>query len=332
MLHHRLVLPLLLAAVRVAIGSADPVSRHRSLQQQINGTNVAVDDSCSESPFIWLIRKQGGSNGAAPLGFAVGILENLPEEQLVSDGAWQSIKDVANDSCAVYGESIFTAGCLFGFSNDIYENSATVNDIPDPDLRERYVQRLRQIAVDHIGDDVTGWVERLSSRPLWGVFEILALDNTPEVRESSLPPLFTLTLEDDAPQWATAVLDLGTLKGQLETREESCDWWDEEYVLLREELLQDYDAEWADRLELALTAGYSSLAQQYKCGDLEGIENTFANNHNTVPAHILDQTYNCKYCTSTATKNGSYSFVYVGHQLTGYLTHSFLFATLSCTL
>lgn len=205
------------------------------------------------------------------VGFAIGTI-HLPPKAVLTDKAWSSILNALDDSCSVYGEinvndpqivAEITQKCTLNGA------SATVTDIPDEELKDKYLLKIDEISKDvGAGGDELDFIQLLGSVPIGTLLALLSFYNTPEYKDLYFNAVRTGTPVDFLD---VDILELGRPAGGLEEVETQC-------KLLREShltpgaLVTDFDAVWKPYLELSLEASLSPLIQSYKCGDLKKME------------------------------------------------------------
>ena len=267
----------------------------RHLQSNTNTTSL----SCSEDPFLWMIQKDTSNNsnstadaGVETVGFAVGTF-HVPREIVLSDAAWTSLSSATEDSCAVYGEVDLTnpqileevTACTLALQSG---DSATVNDIPDPELQDQYKSILLEIARDYgpLGSNPQLVAEQLSqSVSLDVVIQMIQAYNTPQYNDMFFPAAFA---GQDLDFLYKDLLELGRPSGGIEEVETECKLV-EMMAPDKTEFTQNFDSLWGPQLEATLTSSLTGFVQAYKCGRVEGVleELLAEEEENTTPVELM---------------------------------------------
>ena len=249
--------------------------------------------SCSQDPFLWLIKKDDVVEG-----FGVGTI-HVKRETVATEQAWQSLKNAAADACTIYGESDFSdpAVVAMAMSKCANPNPVHLSDIPDEELRDRYTAVVMQVASEyHLQMDAEALAKQLLQMLTVDVLQQFAIAlNTPELKDDFFKPMFV------AGQYTfldVDLLSLGRPSESLETADETCAAAkamspDKQYFL------DNFHDKYQQILWDNLNATSSNLLQAYRCGSVPDILDYVFDGADSVDddatAALLNGTYRSQY-------------------------------------
>lgn len=200
------------------------------------------------------------------LGFGLGTM-HLPVSVVKTTEGQNSIINAINDSCDVYGElnlidedvKAEIKECLA----PIQTGFATVEDIPDEELRGVIKSKVIEIALAISPDHVIEIATRILEFPLAHILKMFTYFNTPEYKDIYLKSLAGA----DIPSLDNYVLSLGRPSGGLEEVETQCKIIIASH-LTSEALTQNFE-EYKDQIVNSLDSNMSAGINIYKCGKLD---------------------------------------------------------------
>ncbi|KAL7477618.1 hypothetical protein ACHAW6_003416 [Cyclotella cf. meneghiniana] len=221
-----------------------------------------TETDCPGAPFLWkIVEIDSGEH----VGFGLGTM-HLPPDLVLTEEAYASIIHAVEDSCNIYGEVNLLDPQIIAEIQacvaPLEENAATVEDIPDDDVKAAYEEKLMEIAAMTSDDEsiVDSLYQALLQLPLYAVEQVIVYSNTPEYEEYLLQ-----TFAGNQPEALDlALLSLGRIAGGVELVSTQCDVLKSLY-LAPEEL--DVSS-----LLLVLNQTLSNLITSYKCGNIESFE------------------------------------------------------------
>ena len=251
-LHHQLV--------RQTVRDVLPLRQNRLLQDE------ATEENCPGTPFLWKIIEDATGRHA---GFGVGTM-HLPFDIVATPEATASIMAAIEDSCDVYGELNFfdptVAAALGECAESIIASAATVDDIPDEQLKEEIKAKMMEVGTLMSPDDPES-AELLASRlltlPLLEVMNTILYANTPEYAEKYLESLYST----DIAAMDMSIMAVGRPANDLEEVSTQCEILDQ-INPSAEEIVQSWDVHSANIKE-SLNGSLSKDIQMYRCGDID---------------------------------------------------------------
>lgn len=255
-----------------AVSCTSNFANGRDLQSD-NSSGSESSAACSEIPFIWKILRVGNNtDGAAEpeiAAFAIGTID-MDKDVALSENAWQSMIYAAKDSCVLYGERdpfneyfVPEVDCISSIPNE-----ATVQDVPDAELKEKFLAVLGEIKEEYFSE-TDSW-ESYDDMSLYNAMEMIKAYNTPESKDSFFRDPDLLNSET-----MSKSLERKLSFGRYVFPSFWC--FDGEHDRLaplspsRDDFLADFDTHWRGQVETALRSNYSGLIEAYKCGNQERV-------------------------------------------------------------
>ena len=244
-----------------------------------------AETDCPGAPFLWKIVE---TDSGKHVGFGLGTM-HLPPDLVLTEEAYASIINAVEgksarlvllettfwlirfarertDSCDIYGEVNLLDPQVIAEVQEcmapLEENAATVEDIPDDDVKAAYEAKLMDVAT-MVSDDESmadSLYQALLQLPLYVVEQFIVYSNTPEYEEYLLQTFAGMQPE----ALDLALLSLGRIAGGVEQVSTQCDILKTLYVTPEE-----LDV---STLLLVLNQTLSDLITSYKCGGLESFE------------------------------------------------------------
>jgi len=187
-LHHHLVHQQLDDVIR----PRQDEGHRRATDQQLHRDTQGTTDECPGTPFLWkIIDDDTGKH----VGFGLGTM-HLPHDVVTTPEAFESIKSAIEDSCDVFGELNPLDGNVTTELAQCQSShkSATVEDIPDEELRNAIEAKILNITLAHIESDPESAeiiASRLFALPLSEIQRIILYANTPEYMEIYAESLYS---------------------------------------------------------------------------------------------------------------------------------------------
>lgn len=247
-------------------------------RQAAESNNDVYTEDCPGAPFLWkIIEDATGSH----VGFGLGTM-HLPLDVVLTDRSYGSILAAVEDSCDVFGEiNVHDAEVIAGLLDCVGpppEDSATVADIPDEDLRGEFEAKIAEVAADVAGEGNADLADAVASifldLPLSSVQEMIAISNTPEYRDQYLETISTGAIADSLD---AHILSLGRPADGLEETSTQCDVVEAveaHGTITVDDMDQNFDLI-APLLEESLTASLSNDINNYKCGNIDTFDEEY---------------------------------------------------------